>query len=89
MSYKDFSQIDIDGGGMSGVKLSDKVGEGVQAENMATWNQFDRNADYSSLMWEAYGQGRFKEMHIYEQMRNAKIDELGLADNHQCPRRRL
>lgn len=82
MSYKDFSQIDIDGGGMSGVKLSDKVGEGVQAENMATWNQFDRNADYSSLMWEAYGQGRFKEMHIYEQMRNAKIDELGLADKY-------
>lgn len=66
MSYKDFSQVDIDGGGMAGVQLSEKVGEGVQAGNMATWDQFDRDADYSTLMWEAYGQGRFKEMHIYE-----------------------
>lgn len=50
MSYKDFSQIDIDGGGMAGVQLSEKVGEGVQAGNMSTWDQFDRDADYSTLM---------------------------------------
>lgn len=60
----------------------DESGYGLDAANIlpsnggdvADWKKFNQGTDYSSLMWQARGSGDYKMMHVYETMRNAKID---------------